>query len=699
MKFRFIPLATATLPAMFMASQAAEAVNPRHDLEEVIISASPIHNQHSDNARPVVVLNGDELRNKAAATLAQTLTGQVGVAAASFGSGVGNPVIRGQSANRVKVMQDNLDTLDASNTSADHANTTEPLLADQIEILRGPATLRFGSGAIGGVVNVIDGRIPTKLSSDPITGAMETRYTSNNDEVATVLRLDGSFEQIAWHIDGLYRDSNDVSIPGLSNTEDPDEATDGYLANSNSRADAFSGGLSWIGEQGFIGFAISEQNNKYGIPAGAHEHHHDEEEHHDDEDEHHDDDDDHGDEEEHHDEGEEVVRIDMEQTRYDLKAQLNQPFTGFEKLSLRVGHNDYQHVELEGGTVGTTFTSEATEARVEIVHNPIQQWQGAFGLQLLDRDYGADGAEAFIPADSKIRSTGLFWIEEKHWDHQWLEFGLRYERQSIDPQGNNAPSKVDHNATSASLGYHWSIDDVHQFSATWSHSERAPSLEELFSDGAHIASQSYDLGDADLDLETSQNIDLGYEWQPLNKGLIEDLRINIFYNDIQDYIYQRDTGTEDPESELEIFAYEQQDAQFHGGEIELNLALTEDAKLRLFGDLVRAEFDGGADVPRISPDRIGAELSYDHELWYGSLRVIEVSEQNRAGEEQESTDGYTRLDAQFNVPFSISGSSNGLLFLRADNLLDEDIRHATSFLREVAPEAGRSLTAGIRLSF
>lgn len=683
MKFRFMPLA-----AMVMASQTLHAQTSRHDVEEVIVSASPIHNQHSDNARPVAVLNGDELRNKAASTLAQTLSGQVGVSAASFGSGVGNPVIRGQSANRVKVMQDNLDTLDASNTSADHANTTEPLLADQIEILRGPATLRFGSGAIGGVVNVIDGRIPTKLSSDPIRGAIETRYTSNNDEVASVLRLDGSFEQIAWHMDALYRDSNDVSIPGLSNIEDPDEASDGYLANSNSRADAFSAGFSWIGEQGFVGIAINQQNNKYGIPAGAHEHHHEEDEHDGD-----DDDDDH------EDEAQELIRIDMEQTRYDLKAQLNQPFKGFEKLTLRVGHNDYQHVELEGGAVGTTFSSDATEARLEIIHNPIQQWQGAFGLQMLDRDYGADGDEAFIPTESKIRSTGLFWIEEKHWEHQWLEFGLRYERQSIDPSGSGAASKEDHNATSISLGYHWSIDDIHQFSAIWSRSERAPSLEELFSDGAHIATQTYDRGNTELELETSQNFDLGYQWQPRDKGLIEDLRINIFYNDIQDYIYQSNSGEEDLESELTIFDYVQQDAKFHGGEIELSLALTENAKLRLFGDLVRAEFNSGADVPRISPNRIGAELSYEHEHWYGSLRVTEVSEQNHAGEEEETTDGYTRLDAQFNVPFSISSSSDGLIFLRADNLLDEDIRHATSFLREVAPEAGRSLTAGIRVSF
>ncbi|MAZ89027.1 MAG: hypothetical protein CL693_15475 [Cellvibrionaceae bacterium] len=343
MKFRLMPLA-----AMVMASHAVHANNPRHDLEEVIVSASPVHAQHSDNARPIAVLKGDELRNKASATLAQTLSGQVGVASASFGPGVGNPVIRGQSSNRVKVMQDNLDTLDASNTSADHANTTEPLLADQIEILRGPSTLRFGSGAIGGVVNVIDGRIPTKMLKESISGAIESRYTSSNHESASVFRLDGGLGQFAWHADGLYRDSSDVDIPGLSNPEDPEDSSDGYIANSESRANAYSVGGSWIGERGYIGLSFNQQENLYGIPAGAHVHHEEE-----DDDDHHDDDDDH---DEHGDE-EEVIRVDMEQTRYDLKAQLLEPFSGFEKLTLRIGHNDYEHRELEGAEVGTVFES------------------------------------------------------------------------------------------------------------------------------------------------------------------------------------------------------------------------------------------------------------------------------------------------------------------------------------------------------
>ncbi|MAZ89026.1 MAG: hypothetical protein CL693_15470 [Cellvibrionaceae bacterium] len=330
-----------------------------------------------------------------------------------------------------------------------------------------------------------------------------------------------------------------------------------------------------------------------------------------------------------------------------------------------------------------------------MVHNPVGGWQGAIGVQLLDRDYGAEGEEAFIPNDSEIRSSGLFWIEEKHWQHQWIEFGLRYEHQSIDP---DSASSIDHDATSISAGYHWSLEDVHQFSISASRSERAPSLEELFSDGAHIANQSYDLGDQDLDLETSQNIDLGYQRQPAETGLVRDLKINVFYNQIDDFIFQRNTGEEDHESELIIFAYEQEDVVFEGVEAELNLAFNDQFGLRLFGDAVRAEFDQGGDVPRISPDRLGAEFTIEQSLWFGSLQVIEVSEQDRAGDGEESTDGYTRLDAQINVPLQI-GDNSGLLFLRTDNLLDEEIRHSTSFLREVAPEAGRSFTAGVRLSF
>jgi iron complex outermembrane receptor protein len=662
----------ATLPAFFIPSVLAESI------EEVIISASPIHSNHSTNDA-ASVLNGDDLRTRAAATLAETLAGQVGVSTTSFGPGVGNPVIRGQSGARVKVMQDNLDSLDLSTTSSDHANTTEPLLADQVEILRGPSTLRFGSGAIGGVVNVIDNRIPREKTDKAISGVLEARHSTVNDETATVLRLDGGIDNMAWHADGLYREGNDVEIPGYGNHEDPDESPHGYIENSSSKAHAYNLGASWFGERGMFGLSINQQENHYGIPPGGHDHGHGG-----------------GGGGGGHDD-DELVRLEMEQTRIDVKAELNQPLQGFEKMRLRLAHNDYDHTEFEGDEEGTRFENDAIEGRVELIHNPIGGWQGALGFQLLDREVSAIGDEAFIP-NADIQSLGIFLIEEMHWDEeekQWLQWGLRFEQQEVDP--DNASSEK-HNAFSASLAYHWSPIEQHHFSAALSLAERAPTLEELFSDGPHIASQSFDVGDSSLDNERSNNFDLGYEWRPAKESWLQQVSINVFYNQVDDYIYSYNTGVEDHGSELDIYNYVQEDATFRGIEVETHIALNEAFSLRLFGDHVRAKLDDNGDIPRTTPGRFGTELSYSANNVEASLQWMSVSDQNHPGENEEETDGYEQLDAQVQWHLD-AGATPIMVFVRGNNLLNEEIRHATSYLRELAPAAGRNITTGIQVRF
>jgi iron complex outermembrane receptor protein len=650
-------------------------------IEEVIVSASPISHAHSDNARAIAVINGDKLRTQAASTLAQTLTSQVGVSSSSFGNSVGNPIIRGQSASRVKVMQDNQDTLDASNTSADHANTTEPLLADQIEILRGPATLRFGNGAIGGVVNVIDGRIPVKKTGVPVSAAIETRHSNNNGETASVFRIDAENTLFSWHLDGLYRDSNDIYLPVPAHLDEADEGSEESLDNSNARAHAVTVGGSWIGEKGFIGMAFNQQENQYGIPAGAHDH------------------------------GaptpEPPIRIDMNQKRFDLKSELRDPIDNIEKVTLRLSHNNYQHMELEGSEIGTTFTNDAWEARIEATHaptniGPSNNWHGAVGLHHTRRDYRAAGEEAFIPAENDVQNTGVFWIEEKHWQDrespQWIEIGVRAEQQSIDTKGSGSNNSITHNSTSLSFAYHINFQNVHHASISLGHAERAPSLEELFSDGAHIATSTYDLGNSKLNNETSNNLDLGYQWQPSGESAITRFKANVFYNTINDYIYQHDTGTTDVDSSLPILAYSQQQADFYGVEIELSADLTDSIEVRLFSDAVRAKFNDGSNVPRLPPSRIGTEVTWFQSDWSASFQLIANSAQNRPGENETKTDGYTRLNAQVNIPLKLS-STDGLIFIKANNLLNEEIRHSTSFLRDIAPEAGRGITTGIRVSF
>lgn len=697
MKVNILASAIAlTLPCM---NTQANPGHPEHQqaIEEIIVSASPLQKNHSENTRPASVLSGDALRQQAAATLGETLKGQLGVASASFGPGVGTPIIRGQQGNRVKVMQDNLDSSDASSASADHANAIEALLAERIEVLRGPQTLRYGSGAIGGVINVIDNRIPNSVP-DQLSGALEVRHNNVNQETSTVFKLDGGSGQIAWHLDGLYRNSDDVEIPGFADPhgkDHPDETTYGYIDNTDASSKSVTSGLSWVGDNHFIGFSVSRLENNYGIPAGAHVHEEDEDHH---EGEHHDDDHD----EDQHQEAE-TVRIDMVQTRYDIKGEFTQPLAGIDKALLRMGYVDYQHKELEGSAVGTVFDSNAFEGRLELVHQALlsNSVQGAIGLQFSDKDFSAVGDEAFIPA-SQSNSYGVFIIEEWQQGNWSLEAGLRLERQSIDPDGANASR--DQNTSSVSLAGQYRLGERQRLNLVLSRAQRAPSVEELYADGVHVATSSYERGNPNLKAETSRNIELGYTYHiPMGESVFE-LDINIFHNDIADFIYRRNTGQEIDHQAL--YQYSGENAEFSGAEAQLTLPLGnhngQQWDLQLFADSVRAKLDLGRDVPRIPPRRIGAKIDY-HGQWSGNpldaqLRVVRASKQNHAGYNEEQTEGYTRVEAQLNYRIDLNDAEL-LLFLRGDNLLDKDIRNASSFLREVAPEAGRSVSMGARYRF
>lgn len=701
-----------TLMAVSTNLLAADANGKKHvehqnTIEEVIVSASPLDKTHSDNTRPAAVISGDQLRQAAAATLGETLKGQLGVASASFGPGVGTPVIRGQQGNRVKVMQDNLDTLDAANASSDHANAVEALLAERIEVLRGPQTLRYGSGAIGGVINVIDNRIPSSVPNE-INGTLETRYSSVNEESATVFKLEGGSGNLAWHLDGLYRQSDDVEIPGFADIhgdEHPEDTSYGFIDNSDSESKNITAGLSWVGDEGnFFGVSVSRLDNEYGIPAGAHGHGEEDEHEDEHEDDHEEDHDEHEDdhEEDEHGHGEEPVRIAMEQTRYDVKGQFLTPFAGIEKVTLRLGYVDYQHKELEGAEVGTVFDNEAFEGRIEMVHD---RWmdgkaRGAFGLQFLDKDFQAAGAEAFIPG-STTENLGVFLVEE--WDiGSWLfEAGARLERTEIDAQGRDS---VDFNTHSVSLAGQYRFSEQQQLNLVLSRAQRAPSVEELFSDGIHVATQSYELGDANLSEETSHNIELGYKYHlPLGNHYVE-FDLAVFHNDIDDFIYRDNSGG--IREEQPLFQYRQQGAEFSGIEAAVTLPVYRENghswDVQLFADSVRAELDSGDDVPRITPRRLGVQLDYHGAIsnnpFDAQLRFTHVGEQDRPGHNEEATQSYKRLDANLNYRIE-SGIGEWTVFLRGDNLLDEEIRNASSFLREVAPEPGRGLTVGARYSF
>ncbi|UTA48456.1 TonB-dependent receptor [Simiduia sp. 21SJ11W-1] len=672
---------TALFVAIASVSPFAAADGERSDLEEVVVTASPFAKTGDTLTQPASVLTGEALRRKAAATLGESLQQEPGISSASFGPGVGAPVIRGQSANRVKVMQDHLGTGDAASSSPDHANTVEPLLADRIEVLRGPATLRYGNNAIGGVVNVLDNRIPA-APIDGIEGAAEVRYQSVNEQQTGVGFIQGGNGQWAWHLNGVTSTGKDVRIPGEAHHhsvhEEEDEAeaeaeAHGLIENTDREAHSYSLGTAFHYDAGFIGLAVAQSGNNYGIPPGAHEHHEE---------------DDHADHDEEHEHGEEFIRIDMEQTRYDLKGEHNLGDGWASKITYRLGYTDYEHAELEGHEVGTRFTNKAWEGRAELIHSAGDQHRGALGMQYQLRDYAAIGDEAFIPR-SDIENLGAFTLQE-YTSGQWvLELGLRAEHADIAPDGLKAQS---FNTFSASGAAHWHLTDESHLTFGLARAERAPAVEELFANGPHLAEQNYILGNDDLSPETSNNLELAYHYEgPLH------LQVNLFNNQIDNFIYKANTGAE--LEELPVYQFSQQDARFYGAEATLGLPFAQHWEISLTGDTVRAELDDGTDVPRITPARIGLALSYGDEHWNAELRTTQVSEQRHPGEGELAVDGYTRVDLSASRAFDVGAEQALLVFLRGNNLANAEIRNANSFLRAYAPEPGRSLELGLRFSF
>ena len=685
---RVMPLALAVACVNAMAENSQQ-------MEHVLVSV-PIHKKVTETALPVTVLSGDELRRQASSTIGDTLASSPGLANASFGPGVGQPVIRGQAGPRVTVLQNGTNSADVANVSADHAISVEPLLADSIEVVRGPATLLYGGGAIGGVVNVVDSRIPATKQSE-ISGAAEYRYDSASSGNTAIARADGGLGSFSWHLDGLVRDWDDIDIPGdaaiMHSEDDPDdfETTRGYIDNTDGDTNSITAGGSMHFDGGFFGLAVNRLNNEYGIPPGAHGH---EEE----EDEEHAEGEAHGEEEEE----EELIRLDIEQTRYDAALHLHNPFAGFDVFRGFLTYTDYEHKELEGAEVGTRFSNESWETRLELVHSQVGDLHGSLGLQARSGEFSAIGDEAYIPKTDNTE-YGVFWVEDYHSGALTIEGGLRFDWTERDPEAVSE-GKSDFTAFSASAAALYDLTEQWQLGLSLMRAERAPVSEELYSNVdnelpsewvVHAATQAIELGNADLDTEVSNNADLSLTWYT------EDHQVQLigFYNDFSDYIGLLNSGL--AVEETPVFFYDQEDAEFYGVEFEADFLLGNlregDVVVEVFGDMIRGELDSGDNVPRLPPSRLGAKLTWQTEQWtiYGG--VIDAADQDRPGENEEQTDGYTRWDAgvEFRTPMRQSGEL--VVFARFKNLTDEEIRLSTSFLREYAPEAGQSIEGGVRL--
>ncbi len=679
----------AVLPAQSSAAAAAAAELEHADaaLEEIIIT-STLHRSRADTALPVNILAGEELREKVAATLGETLQDQVGVTIASFGPGVGAVVIRGQGGNRVQVLQGGVGNIDASSISADHASSLEPSLAERIEVLRGPATLLYGNGAIGGVVNVIDNRIPMRLP-DALGGLMETRNNSASDQQVSVVKLESAVGQFAWHLDGVYRESNALEVHGFAinpatvNFSDASElesllASKDKITNSNARSQASSIGGSWLLEGGYIGVAFNQLENEYGIPNGISTSQ----------------------------DEESNIRVDMEQDRIDLELLL--PLSGlFSEVHGRLSQVDYRHAEIEGnGEIGTLFEQDGVEGRFTFHLGLNASHEGVFGVHFSHRDFSALGEEAFIPR-TDIDSLALFSVQSIVVDDTTFEFGLRAEQQTLD--------QIDGSCNESTVSWSGSASSIWQFRAdmnllfAFAHSQRSATVEELYSNIGtncnalapaelvqHAATQRFEIGMPEVALEKSNNVEIG-----LRKHLGNLTgELNIFYNEISDYLFLQDTGVF--RDGVEISRYAQEDAVFRGVEAQLGFPVLRNgehlSELSLFADYVSAKFDRSGDVPRIPPLRFGVELRHSHINWQAKLRLTQVQDQGNTGLNETKAAGHTLLNffLDYHLPFE---DMTGLLFLKGSNMLDESIRSHTSLLKDVAPAAGRAIEVGLRFEF
>ncbi len=702
----------------------AQAIDDEQRVETTVFVTAPGPERGADELiGNATAFDRDDILQTLSASLGDTLTSVPGVASSTFGQGASRPVLRGLGAERVQVLTNGIGVIDASAASPDHQVSADGIDAQRIEILRGPAALAYGGQAIGGVVNVIDGLIAETLPGAPVSGDVFGAFNSVNEGSELAGRAQFSSGPFVLTLSASHRDFDNYDIPGFAESalfrsleeaeedhgdEDHDEEEQGEeeardtLENAFVETETLAAGLSWVGDKAFLGVAVRQQTSEYGLPGhGEHGHGEHDEEAHEDEDH---DDVDH--EEESHGEEEENPFIDLEHTRIDLRGGIELAETGlFTDLLGTFALVDYQHAEFEApGETGTLYESEGYEGRIEI-GNAIAGFEGALGLQIINKSLSATGEEAFItPTDT--RSVSVFVYETKEWESGiGIEAGARFETVELD---NVNVSSRDFDLASGAFGLHRHLEGGVFMGGQISYTERAPSEPELYADGPHLATEQFEVGNPDLGKESALNLEGTLRW----KQDFGSVGVNLFITDFSDFIYLRpgqtmEDGALVSEADgLPVFLYTQEDADFFGAEIYADMTLRAD----LFGaswhanaslDFVEAELSSGENVPYIPPTTFRAGIHADWSQFELGAMLTHASDQPDSGMGQLRTDGYTFLNLRAATDLTQFGlGSDGThAFIELRNLNDEEVRFATSVLKDVAPAPGRNIRAGIRIAF
>ena len=633
----------------------------------VIVTASPLPVRLDELAAPVLRLDRIDIDESGASTLGALLGDEPGVTQSSFAAGASRPIIRGMDNNRVRVQENGIAAGGVSALSEDHGVPIDPLSAESVEVVRGPATLRYGSEAIGGVVNVLNSRIPSKRPEGGYSISGGTSYDTVDQGKEAHGALNAATGNFVWHADGFRRKTSDYDTP------------QGEQFNTWTDTSGVAGGGSVLLDNGYAGASVTHYDSEYGIPAPE--------------------------------DPADPVHIDMRQTKVQVRSELS--FQGWVKgLNLSGGYGDYRHDEItQSGVIGSTFKNKEWEGRAEFQHGSVGPFAGAFGFQYHDRDLSASGEGGELLAPNTTTSFAGFLFEEMPLtDALSLQVAGRVEHVEVKGTALDTASITEYDVTrdftplGASAGLVWQLENGWVTSGTFQAVQRAPQAPELFSKGPHEATGTFEIGDARLDKETAYSAELSAR----REGRDYSVSASAFHVNFSDFIYKSLTGaTCDDDyatctdaggsgTELDQVRYSQQDARFYGFELQGRLALlrTDIAEYGVTGqaDYVRAKFSGGTDVPRIPPMRVGAGVYMRADRFMAKAGFLHAFKQDKLGVNETETGEYTDVSAEFGytLPTQMTGGGHVKISVIGQNLLDADIRNHVSFKKNDVLLPGRN---------
>ncbi len=627
------------------------------------IEVLTVHGQNTGNAwneavESVTVLEGDKLAKKAQATLGETLSKEVGISSTQFGPNASRPVIRGLNGNRIRILQDGLGIMDLSGASQDHAIPLNPLVAERVEVVRGPLNLLYGSSAIGGVVNVVTSRIH-KSYHEHTGGAVDVKTNSSNNGQNTAMNLDYGANQFMLHIDADMGQADQLKAPNK------------VIQNSEYQQKAYSvGGSYFIDDETYVGVGYSLYDNLYGVVAEA------------------------------------DVDIDMKQQRVDLMAhhELKGFFTD---IQFKSAQTFYEHQELEGTEVGTDFNNKGNESRLELYHRWSDQMTGILGLQTQISDFKAVGDEAFLPI-SKTQQYALFIFEQLQQRWGKVNLGLRYEHAKVNSEAGSVLSTAkdkDYNTFSAATGILFNLSDSFTTGLNFSYNERAVTFQELYAQGAHIAIGKYVQGSENLNKEKS----FALEWSLRHKSQWSEGVFNAFAHKFDNYIALNPTGNVadtddsgtagDSDEDFAIYNYEQNKALIYGFEASFSHFLTSNFQWTLKGDYLRGRNDSlHQNLARMTPIRVMAEARYIGDYFNTGIEIQRVFQQDHTANNETSTPAYTMINLDYSHDLRMDDHSI-MVYGQLNNLTDEEAINHVSIIKDNMRMPKRHLVVGVRASF